>query len=195
MNSRRNPRHEVPNSVPIKYFTLSKRGKPCEIPVRSTNFSLNPVLRVVLPPSSFLFPCPPSLISVLVPCPCLPSLFFVLPHVLSAPVLHSAIFCFISFAIFTLLSAFFLSRRQRQPQLLHIVLTHLIRIIPFSFHASRMTSASHAVPRIALLAFPWVYDTFSVVVESFRGRTDCLRCCLFCCFIWLSVGGGFFVKN
>jgi hypothetical protein len=36
------------------------------------------------------------------------------------------------------------------------------------------TSSSH---------FLGYYDTFSFVVESFRGRTDCLRCCLFCCFI------------
>jgi hypothetical protein len=113
-------------------------------------------------------------------------LFFVLPHVLPAPVLHSAIFCFISSAIFTLLSAFFLSRRQRQPQLPHIflariirpVLAHIIRPVLSFFPPRRPSQLSHIV-----LAFPWYYDTFSFVVESFRGRTDCLRCCLFCCFI------------
>ena len=129
--------HEVPNSVPILYFAPSKRGKPCELPAqppaRSTKSSLNPVLRVVLPPSFLDLS------------PCSPSLFSLLPHVLPAPVLHSAIFCFMSSAIFTLRSAFFLSRRQPQPQLSHVVLVFIVHISPPSRYSARVFP--HAMPR------------------------------------------------
>ena len=67
---------------------------------------------------------------------------------------------------------------RRQRQFSHILLAHIIRpVLPF-FPPRRQRQLSYIV-----LAFPWYYDTFSFVVESFRGRKDCLRCCLFCCFI------------
>jgi hypothetical protein len=69
-----NSRHEVPNPLPIQYFALSKRSKTGEVPARSTNFSLNPVLRVVLPPSSFLvlLPCSSSSLMSFLPPFCIP---------------------------------------------------------------------------------------------------------------------------
>ena len=163
--------HEVPNLVSILYFA---------------SFFLLP-----LSLSSFLdfSPCSPSLLTFLVlrppSCPSCPR--FAFRYLLFHFVRHFyAPFCLFHVAKTTSTSA--TSHRTHAPHPNHSVL------LPCLEDDLRRPTPSHAVPRILLLAFPWVYDTFSFVVESFRGRTDGLRCCLSCCFIQLSVGGDFLLK-
>ena len=164
-------RCEVPTSVSILYFA---------------SYFLLP-----LSLSSFLdfSPCSLSLLTFLVlrPPSCPSCLRFAFRYLLLHFVRHFYDpFCLFPVAKTTPTSA--TSHRTHAPHPNHSVL------LPCLEDDLRRPTPSHAVPRILLLAFPWVYDTFSFVVESFRGRTDGLRCCLSCCFIQLSVGGDFLLK-